>query len=106
IDVHEKMLELIEGEIEHIVRINTPDKDDPDYEEILSQYKALVLPSELELDDIQNLESADLVEVLLEDSELAYQTIQERFPDDMMEKVERHVLLMVIDKLWVDHLTT
>src|SRR5699024_4441377 len=27
IDVHEKMLELIEGEIEHIVRINTPDKD-------------------------------------------------------------------------------
>src|SRR5699024_8046786 len=47
-DVHEKMMELIEGVIESIVRQNTAEKNEVDYESVLSQYKALVLPSELE----------------------------------------------------------
>ncbi|HWV23432.1 MAG TPA: preprotein translocase subunit SecA [Thermomicrobiales bacterium] len=106
VDVHEKMLELIEGAVERIVRRNTPDKSEPDYEEIIDQYKALVLPSEIEVDDIDGMTAEEIAETLHEDSEDAYQTVEERFPSDMMAKVERHVLLMVIDKLWVEHLTT
>jgi preprotein translocase subunit SecA len=106
IDVHEKMVELIDGEIERIVRSNTPVKGEIDYEAIESQYKALVLQSELTLDDINGLSADEVIDVLTEDSEAAYEEVRKKFPAEMMQKVERHVLLMVIDKLWVEHLTT
>src|SRR5699024_3907063 len=56
--------------------------------------------------DIDAMLPEEIEDTLHEDSEIAYRTVEERFPEDMMEKVERHVLLMVIDKLWVDDLTT
>src|SRR5699024_4977950 len=56
--------------------------------------------------DIDAMLPEEIEDTLHEDSEIAYRTVEERFPEDMMEKVERHVLLMVIDKLWVEHLTT
>lgn len=107
LDVHEKMIELLEGTIESIVAANTDEKAGIDYERILEQYKALVLPSEIELKDIEGQSEDDLVDTLIDDSEAAYEIIAQRFPQDgMLEKVERSVLLMVIDKLWVEHLTT
>jgi preprotein translocase subunit SecA len=106
IDVHQKMMELIEGVVETIVTSNLPEKEEPDYEQMLSQYKALVLPSELTLEDIDALPEDELIDLLLDDAVASYQKVQERFPDDTMQKVERQVLLMVIDKLWVEHLTT
>jgi preprotein translocase subunit SecA len=106
IDVHEKMSELIEGQIETIVQSNTPEKGVPDYEQVLLQYKALVLPSQLTLEDIDDLPAEELVDALLDDAFTAYQDVQSRFPAETMQKVERQVLLMVIDKLWVEHLTT
>jgi preprotein translocase subunit SecA len=106
IDVHQKMMELIEGEVESIVGQNAPEKAEPDYEQILTQYKALVLPSGLTLEEIEGLGKEELVDELLDDAHIAYEKVQERFPSDTMHKVERQVLLMVIDKLWVEHLTT
>lgn len=106
IDVHQKMMELIEGEIESIVQSNAPAKGEIDYDNILSQYTGLILTSDLDIDDIDGLSAEDLIDVLADDSEEAYEKISSRFPQDTMEKVERHVLLMVIDKLWVEHLTT
>jgi preprotein translocase subunit SecA len=106
IDVHQKMMELIEGVVETIVTSNWPEKEEPDYEQMLSQYKALVLPSELTLEDIDALPEDELIDLLLDDAVASYEKVQERFPDDTMQKVERQVLLMVIDKLWVEHLTT
>ncbi len=105
-DVHEKMMELIDGVVESIVRQNAPEKGEIDYESILSQYQALVLPSKLELEDIEDLSAEELEDVLAEDAENSYAEVQARFPEESMRKVERHVLLMVIDKLWVEHLTT
>ena len=43
---------------------------------------------------------------MIDDSEVAYAEVASRFSEDMLAKVERSVLLMVIDKLWVEHLTT
>ncbi len=106
IDVHEKMMELMEGAVENIVRQNTPEKEDPDYEQILTQYKALVQPSEIELDAIDGLTADEIIDELLDDAHACYEKVQARFSPEMMPKVERQVLLMVIDKLWVEHLTT
>ncbi len=106
IDVHEKMIELLDGEIESIVTANVDEKDGINYERVLEQYKALVLPSKLAIEDITQLSEDDLVDALIDDSEVAYEEVANRFSDGMLQKVERSVLLMVIDKLWVEHLTT
>ncbi len=106
-DVHEKIIELLDGQIESIVAANTDEKGAIDYERLLEQYSALVLPSKLELSDIQGQSEDDLVNTLIDDSEVAFQEVADRFEDeDMLERVERSVLLMVIDKLWVEHLTS
>ena len=106
-DVHEKLIELLDGVIESIVTANNDEKDGIDYERVLEQYKALVLPSKLELSDIEGQDEDNLVNTLIDDSEEAYNEVAERFPQEgMLERVERSVLLMVIDKLWVEHLTT
>lgn len=106
IDVHEKMMELIEGEVESIVDAHAPDKGEIDYEGIIAQYKGLILTSELELEEIDGLSPEEVTDVLAEDSVASYEKIEQRFPAETLERVERHVLLMVIDKLWVEHLTT
>ncbi|MCA9832879.1 MAG: preprotein translocase subunit SecA [Thermomicrobiales bacterium] len=106
VDVHEKMIELIEGEVESIVTANVDSKEGVNYERILEQYKGLVLPSKLQLADIEDMDEHDLTDFLLEDSHTAYAEVAKRFPADMLTRVERSVLLMVIDKLWVEHLTT
>ncbi|MCO5228560.1 MAG: preprotein translocase subunit SecA [Thermomicrobiales bacterium] len=106
VDVHEKMMELIDGEIESIVTANADPKEGIDYERILDQYKALVLPSKLTLADLEDLDQEDLTDLLMEDSQVAYTEVASRFPAAMLGRVERSVLLMVIDKLWVEHLTT
>lgn len=106
VDVHEKMIELLDGEIESIVESNADEKTGIDYERVLEQYKALVLPSKLTLADIDGLDEDELIDALVNDSEVAYEEVASRFAPDMLAKVERSVLLMVIDKLWVEHLTT
>lgn len=106
IDVHEKMHELIEGEVEYIVESNSPPKGEPDYEAIINQFQSIALTTEIDVGEIERLPREDVVEVLLEAAEQAYENVQARFPQDMVAKVERQVLLMVIDKLWVEHLTT
>ncbi len=106
IDVHEKMVELIEGEVESIVDQHSPEKEPIDYDALLTQYKALVLESKVSLDDIDGMTHDEIVDILLDDAHQAYDKVHARFPANTMEKVERQVLLMVIDKLWVEHLTT
>lgn len=105
IDVHEKMMELLEGQVESLVMDNMPEKGEPDYETMLSQYQAIVLGSKLTLDDIDGLSEDECIDTLHEDAMEQYEQVASQFPTDTMEKVERQVLLMVIDKLWVEHLT-
>jgi preprotein translocase subunit SecA len=105
-DVHEKMVELIDGELERIVQSNIGEKGVIDYEAIQEQHTALVPQSKLTVEEIDGLGEEELVDELVADSEEAFETVQAQFGPETMKKVERHVLLMVIDKLWVEHLTT
>jgi preprotein translocase subunit SecA len=105
-DVHEKMIELIDAELERIVQVNSGVKGVIDYEAVVQQYTALVPQSHLTLEEADGLSAEDLIDLLIEDSQVAYEKVEAQFTPDTMKKVERHVLLMVIDKLWVEHLTT
>jgi preprotein translocase subunit SecA len=46
-----------------------------------------------------------VTEILVEDAEKSYEEVEGRFGPETMRTVERHILLAVIDRLWVEHLT-
>ena len=43
--------------------------------------------------------------MLIADAAKGYDEVETRFTPEVMRKVERHVMLTIIDKLWVEHLT-
>jgi preprotein translocase subunit SecA len=109
-DMSDKMDELVTGELEAIVDRNMAAKGgDIDYEMVAEEYNAL-FPLEpgtqrITADEIAGLSHDDLVDDLQEDADEAYQEVEDRFGPEAMRQVERHVLLSVIDRLWVEHLT-
>jgi preprotein translocase subunit SecA len=105
-DIHEKVIELIENEIEFIVESNSDEKARSiDLEAVLNAYDAIVPGRTVTPEELEGLSHDELVDRLADEADAELERVSSRFPEGSMEKVERHVLLMVIDKLWVDHLT-
>ncbi|CAA9543779.1 MAG: Protein translocase subunit SecA [uncultured Thermomicrobiales bacterium] len=106
-DMRDKVMEMVLGEIEALVAANTASGRDGviDLGGVLSAYHALVPDRALDEAALDGLAADDLIEALQSDAEAAYTKVEARFPDDAMRTVERHVLLHVIDRLWVEHLT-
>jgi preprotein translocase subunit SecA len=105
-DIHEKVIELIENEIEFIVESNSDEKARSiDLEGVLNAYDAIVPGRTVTAEELEGLSHDELVDRLADEADAELERVSSRFPEGSMEKVERHVLLMVIDKLWVDHLT-
>lgn len=105
-EIHEKVIELIEDEIESIIVANSNEKDHTiDLDGVIKAYDAVIPGRTVTIEELDGLSMDDLVDRLADDADAELERISQRFPAGSMEKVERHVLLMVIDKLWVDHLT-
>jgi preprotein translocase subunit SecA len=98
---------MVEGEIEKIVDANIGDgRDLKRYDDkILEAYTGLVPMTTVTLEEIAALEKDDLIDLLIADAEQGYEQVETRFTPEVMRKVERHVMLTIIDKLWVEHLT-
>ncbi|CAA9567755.1 MAG: Protein translocase subunit SecA [uncultured Thermomicrobiales bacterium] len=106
-DMHERVWQMIEEQIELMVDGHLGDgrETESDWEGLLESYTGLVPTTKLGLDDLEELPRDELVEVLIEDAGKGYDVVEARFGPELMRKVERHVLLTIIDKLWVQHLT-
>jgi preprotein translocase subunit SecA len=110
-DMSDKIDELVTEELESIVDRNVGQKSgDIDYEAVAEAYNGLFpLDSDTQRvtdEEIAGLSQADLLDLLQEDADEAYQEVEDRFGAEAMRQVERHVLLSVIDRLWVEHLTS
>ncbi|CAN5880583.1 preprotein translocase subunit SecA [soil metagenome] len=109
-DMSERVAELITEEIEAITAKHANEKGDHiDYESLALDMNALLPPIDgnprVPLEAIDGMFREDLVEELEEIADEAYVEVEERFGSDTMRQVERHILLSVIDRLWVEHLT-
>jgi len=106
-DVQDRVWEMVEGEVEKIVDANMGDGRDMErYDDRIHEaYGGLVPMTNVTIDDIAVLGRDDLVDFLIADAEQNYAEVEERFGPEVMRKVERHVMLTIIDKLWVEHLT-
>jgi preprotein translocase subunit SecA len=106
-DIQDRVWEMVEREIEEIVEANIGDGRDLERfdDQILETYSGLVPTSSVTLEEIAALEKDDLIDMLIADAEKGYEEVESRFTPEVMRKVERHVMLTIIDKLWVEHLT-
>ncbi|MGC4191388.1 MAG: preprotein translocase subunit SecA [Thermomicrobiales bacterium] len=106
-DVHEKVERMIEQAVERVVTTSSGENGHGiDYEQVVESFNTLVPGNRVTLEDIDGLPSEDLTDHLLAITDEAYEEVAAQFPPDTMPKVERRVLLSIIDRLWVDHLTT
>jgi len=106
-DVHEKIEDMIEAEITALVEANVSDHDAKiDYDAIIEAYNGLIPADRVSIEEIDGLPKDEIIDLLLEDSDEAFEAVADQFTPETMPKVERRVLLHVIDRLWVDHLTT
>jgi preprotein translocase subunit SecA len=104
-DMSERIAEFIGAEVDAVVDNASDERGEIDYEKVFKDYKALVMRPKVTLADIDGLDREALLEMLYEDSDRVYDEVEERFGAEIMRAVERHVMLSIIDKLWVQHLT-
>jgi preprotein translocase subunit SecA len=106
-DMREQVLDVIAEQIGVIVEVNWPDErnSEPDLEEILSAYRGIVPMTGISLNRLHGLDRELLEELLIEDAEKAYEKREQDLTPEIMRRVERAVMLNVMDKLWRDHLT-
>ncbi|MBI4320600.1 MAG: preprotein translocase subunit SecA [Chloroflexi bacterium] len=82
------------------------DDDEEALENLFVAYKAIVpLPSTFEAKSLGDLSRAELEERLQEIAEQMYQGKERQIGSEMMRHLERLVMLHIIDRLWVQHLT-
>jgi preprotein translocase subunit SecA len=104
--IHEKITDIIGDEIESIVEANTDEKDGRiDLDSVFQAYDALIPDRSVSDAELDGLDAEELTDRLLDEALTALDAVAAKFPDGAMPKVERQVLLSIMDRLWVDHLT-
>ena len=108
-DLKERMLDLVEGQIEALVAANVPDDRHmtPDYANIVEVFDGLVgRPSGLSARDLEGRGADEIVEMLADKAEALYNEREAEMGAETMRMLERLVMLQTIDRLWIEHLTT
>ena len=105
-DMSEKIEEMLIGEIEDIVERNSDEKSRKINDTaIVEGYHALVPNGNVSEGQLEGLDDDGIIQVLTDDAMRAYQEVEDRFGPEIMRKVERQIMLAVMDRLWVEHLT-
>ena len=105
-DISEKIQDLIESEIESLIEARTDPKTETfNVEEIVEAYNALIPGDRITVEDLAGKDGDGVFETLADEAEQAFNELEEQFGSETMRTIERRVLLAVIDKLWVEHLT-
>ncbi|HEY3108905.1 MAG TPA: SEC-C metal-binding domain-containing protein, partial [Chloroflexota bacterium] len=102
------VLEMVKTEFNRLVDTYcaADHAEDWDLEELArAVLQVMPLPEETSLDAWANLSKEELREELEGLAEEAYQAKEERLGAEAMRQVERAVMLMIIDRQWIDHLT-
>ncbi len=109
-NVKDITLGYIEEEIEKIVRFHTQSPD-ANTEEIAESVKALISPAEMPGDLHSRLIAAfksgnyqDMKDYISGVIGLAYESKEKDLGEEQMRRLEKLLLLRIIDELWVDHL--
>ena len=106
-DMRDRVLEHIHGQIELLVDVHWPDERGaiPEFEEMITAYSGIVRTTTLDVSDIEALSRDEIIDLMIEDAEEHYERKEEAIGHDLMRRIERALLLNVMDRLWREHLT-
>jgi len=105
-DISDKIQDLIEAEIEATIAARTDERSgEVDLDSLVDAFNALIPGDRISRADLEGKTGDEVFEVLADEADAAYAELEEQFGEETMRTIERRVLLSVIDKLWVDHLT-
>jgi preprotein translocase subunit SecA len=102
--------DFIEDGMRQTVRLYAPEGvfgEEWDLDELWIQLQAMY-PISLDKDEIagrvEDLDHDRLVEMILEDAFARYEEREKELGEDILRKVERRVILSVVDRVWREHL--
>ena len=104
----EQVLDIIHRQIEVLVTAHWPDDrhETPDHAEIVRAFQGVVGPAvTLAVRDLQDRPRDEVVEFLYDKAEEEYERLEAEHSVDVQRMVERLVMLHVVDRLWIEHLT-
>ncbi|MDQ3095646.1 MAG: preprotein translocase subunit SecA, partial [Actinomycetota bacterium] len=105
-DMTEKFEEMLAQEVEAILERSAIEKsNDIDHDAVAAAITALIPNASLDAEELAGLQHDDLAEALTTEALRAYEEVEARFGPEVMRKVERQVMLAVMDRLWIEHLT-
>ena len=106
-DMSDRIDQMVEDEIRDLVERHRPaDKtEDLDLASLLEDYDALIGNADISVEDLEGLDDDEITTALIDDAGNGLNQVEGQFPEGVMRTVERHVMLSVIDRLWIEHLT-
>ncbi|HET9017526.1 MAG TPA: preprotein translocase subunit SecA [Thermomicrobiaceae bacterium] len=107
-NLKDHVLDIIHRQIEVLVAAHWPEDrhETPDYDEIVRSFLGIVGPSvTLTTRDLQDRHQDEVVELLYDKAVEEYERLEVDHGVDVQRMVERLVMLHVVDRLWIEHLT-
>ncbi len=107
-DLRANILDMVRTEIQGIVETytSTANAEDWDLEAIAMSLRAILPAAPAYAPPaLQGLSRDEILDVILSFAESAYDEKEEQVSPEILRQIERLLMLQVIDRLWVDHLT-
>ena len=107
-DLKSNILDMVRETIYAIVadRLAGLDYQDWDTAGLLTDIGAfMALPADLTAEEIQRLSSEEVAERLKCSAEEQYDKKEQEITPEILRQIERHLMLRVMDTLWIEHLT-
>jgi len=107
-DLKPIITKMIEDEIDKVVGLyaSSEDAEERDLESLVNTIRAMMpVPEGFAADSLEKLSQDELREALQSIASSAYEEKERQIGSEMMRQLERLVMLHVIDRLWVQHLT-
>jgi len=106
-DLKDYIQEMVGSELTHVVRgMLAGDPTEWDIEPMLADLRTIMpLPDEIDDDFVFENAAAETEDAVLTAAEALYKEREEQYGGEVMRAVERAVMLQVIDRFWLQHLT-
>jgi preprotein translocase subunit SecA len=105
-DMREHVLDMVRRQLEKAVKQAFESADEPDPESVLRAFAGIVSdPDGLTPRDLEERDENELTEFLWQRALARYERREQEFGPETMRVIERLVLLQVMDRLWIEHLT-
>jgi preprotein translocase subunit SecA len=105
-NMREHVLGMVRRQLEKAVKQAFESADEPDPESVLRAFAGIVGdPDGLTPRDLEERDEDELTEFLWQRALARYERREQEFGPETMRVIERLVLLQVMDRLWIEHLT-